>query len=451
MLRCCATRRNPTSQAATTEAVVTKAKPESSDWVKDFVNAAVTPKFWEHFDKTPLHLPGVAPTLPDSFDLDRLVAAFVQGSNSGSTAAFKHGEPYMRDSIFLAYLDQATLSLNEAERVFPALLELCDGLAPAFDYVTATVLLHPITDSKVPPVHSDGDVLMVQLWGSQSFTLVRRMKELRVSAKRPEPFMTATLEPGDAIYVPRNAECRLETHSSIPEGKSSGASSSQISLFVLLTVRGPEQGFGVSLSRHFTDALRSGELSKESDAFFRSAVTKNTPLGRRSFAGVGKELPVSGKDELKAELAKSASEVASKLSIDSLRTHYRQRMEKLRKEQHAGAVKALHAEPLPRNMVTTKSRVAVAQGVQCRCTPGDDAAMFKRGGEVLRLPIGRTASYMISELCDGRPHVLGALPCSDPVERLCVAQVLIFKECLEIAEPGGDPQWMQPPQLPPMR
>lgn len=428
-----------------------KPQPEPSDWVKEFTDAVVTPTFWENFDKKPLHFPGVAPTLPDCFDLDKLVAAYVQGSSTGSTAAFKQGEPYMRDSIFLAYLDQATLSLSEAERAFPPLLSLCDGLAPAFDYVTATLLLHPTADSKVPPVHSDGDVVMIQLWGSQSLSVVPRMKELRVSARRPQPFMTLTLEPGDALYVPRSADCRLESRPSIPEGRSAEASSS-FSLFVLLTVRGPEQGFGVSLSRHFTDALRSGVLSKEADEFFRSAVTKNTPLGRKSFAGIGKELDAASKDKLKEELTKSVSEVASKVNIESLREHYQQRMEKLRKEQREGAKKALHGEPLPRNMVTTKTRVMISRDVQCKCSPGDDAAMFKRGTEVLRLPIARSASYMISDLCDGRPRVLGTLTCSDPFERLCVAQVLIFKECLEIADrPFGEPQWVDPPQLPPLR
>merc|ERR1712139_399329 len=82
------------------------------------------------------------------------------------------------------------------------------------------------------------------------------------------------------------------------------------------------------------------------------------------------------------------------------------------------------------------SYVRITKGVRCECQPGSTRALFTRGSETLPLPIGESASYMISELCDGKPHLVSSLTCVDPLERLCVCQVLIFKKCLEVCSPG---------------
>merc|ERR1711957_992270 len=135
------------------------------------------------------------------------------------------------------------------------------------------------------------------------------------------------------------------------------------------------------------------------------------------------------------------AELASKLSVAGLRSNFESRMEKLRIEQAESAEKMqklILAAPAPANTVSTSSCLRVSRGVKCKCTAGDSSAMFKRGTETLKLPIARTASYLISELCDGMPHSVDSLTCADPVERLCVSQVFVGKECFELCDPYED-------------
>merc|ERR1719310_569285 len=106
-------------------------------------------------------------------------------------------------------------------------------------------------------------------------------------------------------------------------------------------------------------------------------------------------------------------------------------MQKLRREQMESSKKVGHGRRAPCT-VTTDSKVRIARGVSCKCTPGETVAFFKRGTQTMKLPIARTASYLLSQLSDGQSHLVETLTCEDPVERLCVCQVLIGKECVEI-------------------
>mmetsp|Transcript_50557 Transcript_50557/g.156455 ORF Transcript_50557/g.156455 Transcript_50557/m.156455 type:complete len:144 (+) Transcript_50557:781-1212(+) len=137
---------------------------------------------------------------------------------------------------------------------------------------------------------------------------------------------------------------------------------------------------------------------------------------------------------------RSAGELASNINVADFRKHFDARMLQLRTDQSKGAEGLLAGSTTagprpPPGIVQMTSLIAVCKGIVCRCQPGTEVAHFKRGSETLNLPIGRSASEMIHRLSDGEPHVVGSLPCDDPIERLCVCQVLLLKGCLEALEP----------------
>jgi len=388
-----------------------------------------------------MHFRGAAPELIGKLDLDSIMTALVHGSEAGSAAAFKNGEPCMRGSLFLAYLDQATLTLSTAERLLSPLLEICDSLSRAFHYVSARLVIDPPM-LRIPPLQVDGDFLAVQIWGHQRLKVCQPVTSLPVSAKRPEPLLATTVAPGDAIVVPAGHEVRFEGPGDAADGR---PMDTEPSMYVVFLLRTQDKSFGTSLGKHLTDVLREeGKFSSEADAFFRKAVTKRTlpnrsPLNRGAPSTEDAEAMAAQRAELKALLQKSVAELSMKVNGASLRKHFSERMEQQRKEQGEAAAKVVNSgmPSLPVNSVTTRSFIRVAKGVSCRCEPGAVQAFFKRGSETLPLPIAKSASYLINELSDGEPRTVASLPCSDPVERLCVCQVLVFKECFEVLPEGA--------------
>ncbi|CAE8581858.1 unnamed protein product, partial [Polarella glacialis] len=168
--------------------------------------------------------------------------------------------------------------------------------------------------------------------------------------------------------------------------------------------------------------LNKSVFSAETDGFFRRAVTKRT-LTRPS---------AEGRATLDEELRRSVGELFSKTRARDLRQHFDARMETLRREQLEGANEVRKAASKSADSLTTGSRVRVARGVMCRCDAGSTKADFQRGGQTLTLSIAPTASHLLNRLADGLPHVLESLPCEDALERICVVQVFLQKDCLEI-------------------
>jgi len=442
---CCAGRRQRPGAAP---APVPAAAAEPS-LAEAFCSAVLTPELWRCLEEQrPVHLPRAAPRLPESLGLDDVIAAFTRGGETGATSAYKRGEPYLRENLFLAYLDQATLSLADAERYLRPLLEICQGLAPTFDYVTATLILDP-PECRGPPLAVDSDVLLLQLWGEQRLALRRPLVGMPVTAPRPGALLAPELRPGDALFVPGGIECQV-VGGALPMPTGGGASSAGSSvpvLCALLTLRTGEQSLEASLGKLLTDLLRDGGLSAEADGFLRSAVTKRG-VPERYLVHPGKgpvqdavpAAPASG--DLETKLGRFAGELAGRLSAAELRRHFAARMERLREAQREGAERALAASasmgPVPPDgTIQMHTLISVSRDVVCRCQPGSDTAYFKRGHETLNLPIASSASHLISRLSDGRPHVVGSLPCDDPMERLCVCQILVFKGCLEVVEGPG--------------
>merc|ERR1712187_902078 len=185
--------------------------------------------------------------------------------------------------------------------------------------------------------------------------------------------------------------------------------------------------------------LREKNLEEDADSFLRSAVTKQTLQDRYPEASGGsapsRAVP---NEEVEERLRRSTAELTTRLNAAGLRKHFEGRMEKLRAEQVADAskkadmVRMASSSPQFSDMVTSQSKVRIAREVACQCAPGSDHAMFKRGSQTMRLPIAKSASFLINELSDGQSHSVETLTCDDPVERLCVCQVLINKDCVEI-------------------
>lgn len=454
MWRCCATRRAPGPKLAVDAAAATRApaaKPsddfgfeplarakavEKKGLVESFQDEVLTDGFWDKLEtRVPFHVPGALPQLNRIMDLDSVISALARGSETGSTAAFKRGEPYMRESFYIAYLDSASLSLTDAERYFPALLDLCQGLAPKFGYVTARMVLQPPSARSHPHV-AEGDVFLLQVFGEQRLSLSPHVAgPVRVTAPRPQPLLACNLGPGDVVFVPTGMECRTE---GVSARQMEGVEGGPV-LSVLLTVRTSEHSLGMSLGKYMNDVLRES-LAESSDSFFRSAVTKTTLPDRYPNAhaavddGAAHQDLVVKRSEVEARLRAAVADLSSKLRASALHDHFEQRMETLRQAQRDGAMKTPSKDPLPRNVVLSHSRVRVSRGVSCKCVAGETIAHFKRGSETLSLPIERSASYLISELCNGRPRVVSTLPCQDEVERLCVCQILVFKECFEVVD-----------------
>jgi len=389
----------------------------------DFRTAVLTEEFKACLVKQRPHLmPGAVSDLGVLAEMDAVLSTLVMGSETGNSSAHKNGSPYMRSNIFLAYLEHATLSLTDAERFLPPLLELCTSFAPSFSFVSSKIVVEP-PGSSMPTLQAENDMIVIQLWGEQRLKICQSIQGLPVTARRPEPYMTPTLCPGDALFVPQHLEVRFEEPPPIQQGEKRPPT-----MYAVLSLRSSDQSLGVSLGKHLTDVLREAELSKETDCFLRSAVTKTTVPRRSPKAEMAEH-----KARLEANLKVAVSELSQKITASSLCDNLAKRMSELRKEQAEVAAKvALQIEDAGKDMVFDRSYVRISSGVICQCQRGDNKALFTRGSETLPLPIAESASYLIADLCDGKPHLVSSLSCTDPLERLCVCQVLILKKCLAV-------------------
>jgi hypothetical protein len=404
----------------------------------NFASAVLTDEFKECMKKQrPLHIPKAVTDLNHSVDINDILKALAKGSVNGSCGAYKNGEPCMRGNFFLAYLDHATLTLTDADHFLPQLLDLCRSLSPTFQYVTSRIVIDP-PGVRIPTLTADSDMIAIQIWGEQRLKLCHSIMGLPVTAKRPEPLIMPTMCPGDALYVPQGLEVRFEDAPPLQRGEVRGPT-----MYAVLSVRTSEQMLGVSLGKHLQDLLRETGLSENTDRFLRTAVT------RRTLPKAGADSPEAQekKAKLEADLKAAIEEITQKMSAATLREHVSKRMDQLVKEQSESAAKMARQGVFEEDQqvqhdtelqVLSTSYVRISQGVTCECHPGSQQALFTRGSETLPLPIAESASYLISELCNGKPRLVSSLTCRDPLERLCVCQILIRKDCMEVWRPPKD-------------
>lgn len=370
--------------------------------------AILTPSFWSCCsEKRPVHFGGAARGIVEDVSMDAVIEAFLKGARPqfGATTSYRLGEPYMRESVFMAYLDHASLSLTGAELFLPWLLSLCQAFEGTFGFVTSKVLIDP-PDSNGPPLLVESDSLMLQLLGEQRILVAPPLQGLPVSAPRPKPLLEATILPGDALYVPRGLECRqVGTESRLPK------------VYVLLSLRSPELSLGISLCKYLGDMLMDKQkVSADADAFFRSSLT------RRTRKDVEKDSSM-----LDTSLQKYSRELMNKVSSADLRAHMHSRIKLMREEQVENAKEVACASPRP-PVVLSSSILRLAPGVQCRCPPGGTSAHFTRGSDSMTMNIAPTVSALLDRLSDGQPHTVESLPCDDPVERICVCNIFLLKK-----------------------
>jgi len=401
MLSCC------TAKISTPRRKPMAKETEETEGPRYFVEELLSDNFWQsRSEKRPLCLHGTAKGLLAKVGMDEIIEALCKGTRSQlcSTSAFRGGEPHLRENVFMAYLDQATLSLAGAEHFLPWLLALCKELQPAFGFVSARLVVDP-ENSRLRACESD--VLLLQLLGDHRLTVTQPLQGLPVSAPRPKG-LEATLQAGDVLYVPAGLE-----------GRPSGPAESKPNVYVLITLQSVELSVGFSLCRYLGDLLlEKQKLSADADAFFRSAMTRRT-----------RDDPALQSD-LSATVQRHAQELLSKVTAADLRQHFERRIQQMRHEQleSAAEVQAL----APEAVVLSRSSIRLAQGVRCRCQAGDTRAQFTRGSDTMTLNIAVTASPLLSRLSDGKSHRVDSLPCEDPVERVCVCNVLMRKGCLEL-------------------
>jgi hypothetical protein len=390
-----------------------------------FQKAVLTEEFNEYMrSKKPFHISSAVAD-SDFIQTDAVLTAMAKGSETGHASAYKGGEPCTRGNFYLAYLDQASLTLTDAERFFPPLLDLCTSFRPTFPYVSARIVIDP-PQARIPTLTADSDMIALQIWGKQRLKICKSIAGLPVTARRPDPLLTPTMCTGDALYVPQGLEVRFEDSPPLQHGETR-----EPTMYAVLSVRTNEQELGTSLGKLVVELLGKSEFPSDSDQFLRSAVTKQT-VPRLSH-GETSEVDIEKRAHIEASLKAGVEEISKQITAARLREHVAKRMEVLYKEQAEGAAKVAKQKVPDVDMrVFATSHVRVARGVVCECYPGQSKALFTRGGETLPLPIAESASYMISELSDGKPHLVSSLTCGDPLERVCVCQILIFKKCLEI-------------------
>merc|ERR1719461_2274791 len=95
-------------------------KPGGAEVAKCFSDSVLTPKFFEeHWEKRPLHWRSAergqcANGLPEAFSVDDLVSLVrIAGPN---LKMFRHSEAAKTDNFMLAYLEGASLVVNQADR-----------------------------------------------------------------------------------------------------------------------------------------------------------------------------------------------------------------------------------------------------------------------------------------------------------------------------------------------
>lgn len=352
-------------------------------------------------EQLPLYMPRCAAKFVELIDLDSTMYAFHWGSEHGSLVTHKTGEMRKHGNFSLAYLDHHTLTLMLAERYLPPLYALSAVLMSTFDFVTSRLILIP-PGVPLSTMVSSGDTLAVQIWGEQTMLINSSEPESQHESK------TVTMRPGDALYLPLRAECkpcadpdRTTTLSQTPV------------LCAAMSLRGPQQSLGSALGACLSDLLLVGNLVPESDLTCRTALLP------------GHQMSDNSGD---ATLKKCIVDLIKGLDAPVLRENLAKRMKMLTQEQFDGIVTAA----LPSHAVMPSSVVRLADGVTCKCKPGENMAFFERGCATLPMLIAPTASRLVHELADGIPHRASSLRCDDPVERLCVCQVLLHKECLSV-------------------
>jgi len=336
---------------------------------------------------------------------------------------FKRGEANDEESFLIAYLDGTTMIVNQAERYEPMLYELCRQLAGEYFYhVFAVMYLTPANSFAVRLHNDDQDVFLMQVWGKKHW-IIRENRpqplpytEEMLGKDEPvppehisDPIMSFDMEAGDILYIPRGSLHEATT-------------TSEPSLHITITMPTSDYCWGVQLVKHLMQDVHAPGVP---------ATVKSTCSSKL----VGPDSLQDNK-QLDAMIADVFQNWSSNIKLDGVIDAFERRMSRVNEQQEKTHAQAMSLQP-PRPQVTEGSRVRLMHGISCSCAEDSTVAVFKRDTQRLELPIAKTQGPVIRSLTS-RPQNVTDLPCTDRFERLCVLQVLLSHDVLQLFTRDAD-------------
>ncbi|KAF8821080.1 histone lysine demethylase JmjC NO66 [Cardiosporidium cionae] len=327
----------------------------------------------------------------DWINTDDIVAMIENAQES--VQLFRRGFPLPLSDIYRAYLDDASIILNKADRCSEKLFNFCQYLATHFFYHTFAVgYLTPRNSFAVRAHSDDQDVFLIQIWGSKHWRVYNPIVTLpyteeMVGKSCPivqdvgAPCLEHVLKCGDILYIPRGF---------IHEA----ATSNSCSFHITLTIPTSDFCWGIAIERIIRNTVLEHRLSNDMIRFFRTSILMKSLH------------PKALKDELKQHIRRKNA---------SQKEEYN-RMQRLREKRPNG--------------LTTDDIIGLKEGVSCSRSTEEDVFVFRRGDESLTMSIAASSSRMIQQLAQGMHVKVKDLKCEDPFERLCVCAILLTKDIL---------------------
>lgn len=387
---------------------------------QSFCDNVLTPEFFEkHWEKFPLHRRAadhegnVVNLLPHALSPDDIVQ-IIRGSGS-YLKIFRRGDPYDMDHFRTAYLDGASLIVNQADRSSKTLFDLCSVLAKRHFYHVFSVMYLTPPDSQAVRLHNDDqDVFLLQVWGSKKWTIRNAPKLLPYTEEMlgkdsvvppelvKEPVMEFTMEPHDILYIPRGYLHEAMTVDGEP------------SLHVTITIPTSDFCWGVQLVKHMMKQVQRSELPPQMQTVCNSSLSERGLSGRQTMDDA----------TLDARLQELLEAWKKDLSVESVVDAFEQRMAATNQSQQQMFKRREEIQLRP--CVTEDSRVRLMCGIQRVDETIDAQVVFSRSsdGKKLVLDMNPSAVPLIKGLTSKPQHVRD-LPCADKFERLCVLQVLL--------------------------
>lgn len=391
--------------------------PGGTDAGRRLCEEILTPEFFEkHWERFPLHHRASehekkANLLPEALsvdDMQKLVA--ISGS---SLKMFKRGVPSELDDFQLAYLDGATMIVNQADRCNETLFDMCKVLADRhFLHVFSVVYLTP-ADSQAVRLHNDDqDVFLLQVWGRKNWTIWNAPQllpytEEMLGKETPvdpeliseEPTMRFVMEPHDVLYIPRGFLHEATT-------------GEEPSLHITITVPTSDYCWGVQLTKHLMQKLQSKELSGPLAGLCGASMSRAGEAGPQAISG----------EDLDGQLQEIVSTWAKSLRFEDVMSSFEEKMARTNDWQERQFKHNTRQRMRP--MVREDTRVRLMTGVCCQCEPDSEVAIFSRpDGQRMEMKISRWASALVRGLTS-KPQWVTDLPCEDGFARICVLQML---------------------------
>lgn len=395
-----------------------------------FCTHVLTPEFFERYwEKLPLHMRAAEhrETLGQMADLVSLddVVAIIKGAGH-TLKIFRRGEPYDLDNPLVGYLDGASLIVNQADRQHEVLFEFSRTLAERHFFHSFCVLYLTPPGSQAVRLHNDDqDVFLMQVWGRKNWKIRNAPKLLAYTEEMlgkdtpvpeeliQEPILSFTMEPHDVLYIPRGYLHEADT-------------GDEPSLHITVTIPTSDYCWGVQLMKSFQQAQRH-TLTPELDKLSRSSMDKGFELASLSL------------EELDGKIQDVAKNWLANLKLDSVIDSFEQRMAAANLSQDRSF--ALNTERKAAPVVTEDSFVRLMYGISCRCEPDSDFAVFSRAMDrrSLEMKIGVSRAPLVKSLKQ-TPQRVSTLPGKDAFERLCVLEVLLKHEVVQVFQDSDEPQ-----------